>query len=177
MINPYMTIKTWLSSSIRFLRKVSGTIKRWRSWTTARLSTSATRLRNWCSLTYRRNKLKMNLSLNSLYRKLKSEPEKSLIEQLKEQIDLAQEFDTLQALPGWEKVAKFMAQEVHATLLEATRMEFDPAKQAIFVNKWNAKRELLDKAISFMESAQRERDRIIEEYKEARDAGEPITGN
>jgi len=119
----------------------------------------------------------MNLSLNSLYRKLKSEPEKSLVEQLKEQIDLAQEFDTLQALPGWEKVAKFMAQEVHATLLEATRMEFDPAKQAIFVNKWNAKRELLDKAISFMESAQRERDRIIEEYKEARDAGEPITGN
>jgi hypothetical protein len=111
----------------------------------------------------------MNHLLNRIL-KLKREPEKPLLEQLKEQIDLAQEFDTLQALPGWEKVLRYMGAEVNATLLEATRSEHDPAKQAIFVNQWNAKRALLDKTIAYMESAQNERDRIVEEYKEMRDA-------
>lgn len=112
----------------------------------------------------------MSQLLNRLLRK-KPEPEKSLIEQLKEQIDLAEQFDTLQALPGWEKVLRFMGAQVNSTLAEATQAEYDPAKQAIFVNQWNAKRELLDKTIAYMESAQNERDRIVEEYKEMRDAG------
>jgi hypothetical protein len=99
------------------------------------------------------------------------EPEKPLIEQLKEQIDLAEEFDRLQALSGWEKVARFMASEVNGELTEATRFKLDQEKQAIIVNRWDAKRELLDKTIAYMESAQRERDRIVEEYKEMRDAG------
>ncbi len=101
----------------------------------------------------------------------KREPEKPLLEQLKEQIDLAEEFDTLQSLSGWEKVARFMAAEVNATLVEATRAELDPARQAILVNQWNAKRQLLDKTIGYMESAQNERDRIVDEYKEMQDAG------
>jgi hypothetical protein len=96
---------------------------------------------------------------------LNKEPEKPLVEQLKEQIELAEEFDRLQAFSGWEKVLKFMAAEINGTLTEATRSEYDPAKQAVFVNQWNAKRELLDKTIAYMESAQNERDRIVEEYK------------
>jgi hypothetical protein len=94
------------------------------------------------------------------------QPEKPLLEQLKEQIDLAEEFDRLQAFSGWEKVLRYMGAEVNSTLLEATRYELDPAKQAIYVNQWNAKRSLLDKTIAYMESAQNERDRIVEEYKE-----------
>lgn len=111
--------------------------------------------------------------MNLLKSKIKEffQPEKTLAEQLKEQIDLAEEFDRLQSLSGWEKVAKFMAAEVNGTLMEATRHELSPAIQAILVNQWNAKRSLLDKTIAYMESAQRERDRIVEEYKEMQNAG------
>lgn len=116
--------------------------------------------------------------MNLLKNKLRDlfQPEKSLAEQLKEQIDLAEEFDRLQSLSGWEKVARFMAAEVNGTLTEATRHEFDPTKQAILVNQWNAKRSLLDKTIAYMESAQRERDRIVEEYKEMQN-GRNANGN
>ena len=111
--------------------------------------------------------------MNRLLRK--PEPEKPLLEQLKEQIDLAEEFDRLIAFSGWEKVLKFMAAEVNGTLTEATRSEFDPQKQAIFVNQWNAKRELLDKTLAWIETIQKERDRLVADYREAENAGH--TGN
>jgi hypothetical protein len=111
----------------------------------------------------------MSQLLNRLLRK-KVEPEKPLLEQLKEQIDLAEEFDRLQAFPAWEKVLRYMGTEVNSELTEATRYKYDPVKQQVHVIGWNAKRELLDKTLAFMESAQNERDRIIEEYREMQNA-------
>lgn len=109
------------------------------------------------------------------WRKKPEEPEVSLLDQLKEQIDLAEEFDTLQSLPGWEKVLRFMGAEVNSELMDATRNKFEPIKQTVHVTRWDAKRELLDKMQAYIESAQSERNRIVDEYKGMRDAG--IDGN
>lgn len=105
------------------------------------------------------------------------EPEKPLLEQLKEQIDLAQEFDTLQSLPAWEKILRYVGAEVNSELMDATRNKLDPKIQAVYVTRWDAKREIVDKMLGYIESAQRERDRIVEEYREAQHGGSSDNGN
>ena len=114
----------------------------------------------------------MNSFLNKMWAGRKQpEAEKPLLEQLKEQIDLAQEFDTLQSLPAWEKILRFVGAEVNAELMDATRNKLDPKIQAVYVTRWDAKREIVDKVLGYIESAQRERDRIVDEYREAQHGG------
>ena len=64
----------------------------------------------------------MNLKtvLAGLKRK-KVEPEKPTLEQLKDQIELAEQFDKLQGLPIWQKILEHMALEVNGELTESTK--------------------------------------------------------
>jgi hypothetical protein len=94
--------------------------------------------------------------------------EKPTLEQMKEVIDLADEFDKLQHLPVWEKILKHLGAEVNSELIEATKFRYEPVRQTAHTVRWDAKRELLDGMLGWIESTQNERERIIEEFREMR---------
>lgn len=96
-------------------------------------------------------------------------PEKPTAEQMKEVIDLAEEFDRLQALPVWEKIVVRAGTEVNAELIEATKYKYEPVRQTTHTVRWDAKRELLDNMLAWMEATQRERQRIIDEFKDLKE--------
>ena len=54
----------------------------------------------------------------------KPEPEKPTYEQMKEQIDLAEQFDRLQGLPVWETIIRRVGLQVQAELNEATKYKY-----------------------------------------------------
>jgi hypothetical protein len=85
---------------------------------------------------------------------------------MKEQVDLAIEFDRLVGLPGWEKVLRHAAAEVNDEIAEVTKHPYAPEIQRIGVIRWDAKRALLDSIIGYIESTQRERDRIVKELQD-----------
>lgn len=91
---------------------------------------------------------------------------------MKDVIDLAEEFDRLQALPVWEKVVKQMAIEVQTELVEATKYRYEPVRQTAHTVRWDAKRELLDNVLGWIEATQTERTRIIDEFKREKEANE-----
>lgn len=91
--------------------------------------------------------------------------EKPTIEQMKEVIDLAEEFDRLQVLPVWEKLVRHMGGEVQGELLEATKFKYEPTRQTAHTIRWDAKRELLDSLLGWIESTQAERTRIVDEFR------------
>lgn len=91
--------------------------------------------------------------------------EKTTAEQLKEVIETAEQFDALQRMAGWEKILLHFGTEVQGELLESTKYKYEPERQRVHVIRWDAKRELLDSAIGYIESLQGERDRILAEYK------------
>lgn len=93
------------------------------------------------------------------------DPERSTPEQMKEVIDLAEEFDRLQGLPIWERILRQMAMEVQAELIEATKFKYEPNRQTAHTVRWDAKRELLDNLIHWIDSTQNERQRIVDEFK------------
>jgi hypothetical protein len=97
---------------------------------------------------------------------VRSSAPESTAEQMKEIIDLAEQFDRLQSVPGWEKVIKWLGSEVIGELSDAAKYKFDPVKRLTHVDYWNAKREMLDGLLGWMDSTQKERDRIVEEYRE-----------
>src|SRR5262249_214810 len=78
------------------------------------------------------------------------EPPVSTYEQMKEVIDLADEFDKLQHLPIWEKLLRRLGTEVNAELVEATRFKYEPNRQVAHTMRWDAKRELLDNLLAWM---------------------------
>lgn len=95
--------------------------------------------------------------------------EKSTPEQMKEVIDLAEEFDRLQGLPVWERLVRQMGMEVQAELIEATKYKYEPERQRTHTMRWDAKRELLDNVLGWIDSTQNERTRIIEDFKRAKE--------
>lgn len=97
------------------------------------------------------------------------ETEKPTLEQMKDVIELAGEFDKLQALPVWEKILRFMGREVNMALLAQAKCEFDPEQGRVRHLIWNSKRGLLDDLQAWIESTQNERDRIGKEFKEIED--------
>jgi|SRR5215831_20191420 len=88
---------------------------------------------------------------------------RSTAEQMREVIELAEQFDRLQQLPVWETILKHLAAEVNGELVEATKYRYEPARQVTHTVRWDAKRELLDGLLGWMEATQRERNRIKEE--------------
>lgn len=98
-------------------------------------------------------------------------PEKATYEQMQEVIDLAEEFDKLQHLPVWEKILRRQGAEVNSELVEATKYKYEPVRQTAHTVRWDAKREMLDNLLGWMESTQAERDRIIEEFREMKQHG------
>ena len=99
------------------------------------------------------------------------EPEKPTWEQMKEVVDLAEEFDRLQALPVWEKVLSRLALGMNAELLEAANKKYDRVLRMMHCDMYHAKREALDDLQGWIEATQRERDRIIEDFRGARNGG------
>ncbi len=96
--------------------------------------------------------------------------EQPTAEQMKEVIDLAEEFDKLQGFPVWEKIVRQMGLEVQGELIEATKFKYEPVRQVTHTTRWDAKRELLDNLLGWIDSTQAERDRIIQEFKETKGA-------
>jgi hypothetical protein len=90
------------------------------------------------------------------------------VEQMRDVIDLADMFDKLQALAVWEKIVRQMGMEVNAELIEATKYKYEPVRQTAHTTRWDAKRELLDNLLGWIESTQAERARIIEDFKAAK---------
>lgn len=87
------------------------------------------------------------------------------LEQMKEVIDAAKEFDSLVVMPGWEKALKYCVAEVNSEVAEATKYKYEPVRQAVHVTRWDAKRELLDGMLGYISKIQRDRDDIIEQVK------------
>jgi hypothetical protein len=94
------------------------------------------------------------------------EPEKPTYEQMKEVIELADEFDKLQHLPVWEKILRFLGSQVNSALLDQSKCLFDAEQGRVRHLIWNSKRGLLDDMLGWIDSTQAERDRIIGEFKE-----------
>lgn len=99
-------------------------------------------------------------------RPARQEPEKPTYEQMREQIELAEMFDHLQRLPVWEAIIRRLGAEVNSELVEAAKYKYEPTRQSAHTIRWDAKRELLDGLLGWMESVQAERERIIEDFKE-----------
>jgi hypothetical protein len=87
------------------------------------------------------------------------------LEQMKEVIESAVEFDKLVVMSGWEKALKYCVAEVNSEVAEATKYKYEPIRQAVHVTRWDAKRELLDGLLGYISKIQRDRDDIIEQIK------------
>ena len=92
-------------------------------------------------------------------------PPKADLEQMKEIIDMALEFDKLVVMPGWEKALKYCVAEVNSEVAEATKYKYEPVRQSVHVTRWDAKRELLDGLMGYISKIQSDRDGIIEQIK------------
>ena len=104
----------------------------------------------------------------------KEVPEQPTLEQIREVIELAEQFDKLQAMPGWEKVLKYLAGEVNGELTSVTGRKKNPRLQQVFVIRWDAKRELLDNLLGWIDGQQAERDRIVAEVKATSGQGHSV---
>lgn len=103
---------------------------------------------------------------------------KSDFEQMKALIERAEQFDALQRTTGWEEILRHMGAEVQNTLIEATNLKHDREHRLMLCDMWDAKRELLDSVQAYIDSTQKERDRIIREYKgELADGDTSYTGD
>lgn len=90
-------------------------------------------------------------------------------------IEQAERFDQLVRMPGWEDVLRFMANAVQVEIATATQHQYEAEVCRVLCMRWNAKRELLDSTIGYIEGQQRARDEIVAQYrKESEDGG---TGN
>lgn len=98
-------------------------------------------------------------------------PKRSL-EDMKDVIDAAEDFDKLVVMPGFERVCKHLVASVNAEISEATQYKYEPERQRVHVIRWDAKRELVDSMMSYVDSMQRTRDEVVEQYRN-RDAVTP----
>ena len=77
-------------------------------------------------------------------------------------------FDQLVKEPGWEYALDLMTEKINLEIAEATRqpsLEFYaawPETQRIHMIRWNAKRELLDSMLAYIQDTQKQRDEILE---------------
>ena len=104
-------------------------------------------------------------SWRTRFRKTPEEP-KATLEQLKEQIDLAEEYDRLVAQPGWEKILTVAVDNMNGELFEGRKHWQDPAKQTHHVTRYYAKQDLISAIEGHIVSVQNTRDSIVEEFKE-----------
>ena len=96
------------------------------------------------------------------------------LEQQKEVIDRAERFDRLQAHPGWEEAVRHMGEYVQSAVFEQASCLDNAEKGRNWHLIWTGRRQVLDELLGWMESTQRERDRIVEEIKQY---GGPATGS
>ncbi len=91
------------------------------------------------------------------------------MEQAKEIVEKAEMLDRLANEPGWEEICVFMGKLVNVELAKATDKPFEPEIQRVHVIRWDAMRFLLDSATGYMESIQRSRDEIVEQFRTAKE--------
>lgn len=111
----------------------------------------------------------LNLTTNTLkrfwQRPQPPEKAKTTLEEAKEIINLAEQFDKTIFDPGFEKLLAFMGQQINNELLGATEKPFEPEMQRVHVVRWDAKRDLLDSALAYVESIRKSRDEIVEQFR------------
>lgn len=103
--------------------------------------------------------------LKRLQRKPTETQQQTPLEQTKNLIEQAERFDRLTREPGWEEILKFMAANVQDEIAQATQHQYEAELSRIHCVRWNAKRSLLDSAVGYIESVQRSRDEIVEQYR------------
>lgn len=97
-------------------------------------------------------------------------------EELKEVIDAALDFDKIVVMPGFERACKFLVGEVNREIAEATQYKYEPERQRVHVIRWDAKREMIDGMMGYINSIQRSRDEIVNQYRRERDGGDDPAG-
>lgn len=109
--------------------------------------------------------MNLNWAANLWQSRRISSTERSTVEEQKEIIDKAEKLDQVIDLPGWEEICRYMVSEVQANISQATRLPNLSKRQQAEVIRWNAKRELLDGTLGWIESIRRSRDEIVEQYR------------
>ena len=96
---------------------------------------------------------------------LKSPPESQ--QEQEAIVKRASKFDQLVADPGWLEIQDFYAAEINNAILIAANDDPEKAEvNRLHVVRWNAKRELNDAAIHYIEETRRLRDEIVNPPKE-----------
>ena len=90
-------------------------------------------------------------------------------QEVAEILDRAGRFDKLMAEPGWEDICRFMIGEVQQEIATASTYEFQPEVAAVYVNRWNAKRSLVDSTMAYMDGICKERDRLVLQYRQQKE--------
>lgn len=92
-------------------------------------------------------------------------------------IEKAEMFDRLVREPGWEDALRYMANMVQVEIASATQHQFEAELCRVYCMRWNAKRDLLDGVVGYIESIQRSRDEIVDQFrKEKEDGGNNSAG-
>lgn len=96
-------------------------------------------------------------------------------EEMKEVIDAALDFDKIVVMPGFERCCKFLVAEVNREISEATQFKYEPDRQRVHVIRWDAKRELIDGMMGYINGMQRSRDEIVNQFRrgDERDVNDP----
>ena len=120
----------------------------------------------------------LNTTLNWLRTRLKATPtETPTLEQLKTQIELAEEFDRLVSLPGWEKAMRYLVDKMNGELFEGRKYPYNSAAQLQCTQRYYAMQDAVSGLEGHILSIQGERDRIVNEWKERINGGNNDLGN
>ena len=92
--------------------------------------------------------------------------QKTDVESMKEIVELAEQFDEVIDRPGYRKILEFMAKEVTQAISDATTYMYEPDRARIQVCIWNAKRDLLDSAMAYVQGIRNSRDEIVSQFKQ-----------
>lgn len=103
--------------------------------------------------------------------------EQTILEEQNRIIELAGKFDALVVASGWNTIVEHLSDHVNNSIAEAATADpLNPQQQTLHVLRWNAKRELLDSALNYINETRKERDRILEERtKEGQERDEYIS--
>lgn len=114
----------------------------------------------------------------NLYKKITSTDTapKPSAEEMKEVIDAALDFDKVVVMPGFERACKFLVAEVNREIAEATQYKYEPERQRVHVIRWDAKREMIDGMMGYINGMQRSRDEILSQFRRG-DESDVNTGN
>jgi len=96
--------------------------------------------------------------------------EKPTVQQMQELIEEAEDYDRLTNMKGWARIVQSMVEEINGEIAKATAQKMCPDIMVVYVQYWNAKRELLDNALGRIADIRKQRDEIVEQFKTKEDS-------